>query len=94
MNELNTANFFNYRNGEFLQFMKNILAIVSGYDTNALLLQARTSTLQTETNSMDASFQPILANEMTPELLILDTKRDKCLMGIKYQQKLIPKEPK
>ena len=85
MNELSIANFFNYRNGEFLQFMKNSLVIVSAYDTNALLLQARTSTLQTETEFMNASFQPVLANEMTPELLILDTKRDKCLMGIKSQ---------
>jgi Family of unknown function (DUF6261) len=85
MNELITANFFNYRNGEFLQFMKNGLAIVGAYDTAALLLQARTSTLQTETNAMDVAFQPVLANELTPELLVLDTRRDKALMGIKFQ---------
>jgi hypothetical protein len=83
MNELNTANFFNYRNGEFLQFMKNSLVIVSSYDTTALLLQARTDALQAETSFLNTAFQPILASEMTPELLVLDTRRDKCLMGIK-----------
>jgi hypothetical protein len=85
MNELNTANFFNYRNGEFLQFMKNSLAIISGYDTTALLLQDRATALQTETSVLATAFQPLLANEMTPELLVLDTRRDKCLMGIKSQ---------
>ena len=83
MNDLNNANFFNYRNGEFLQFMKNGLDILDAYDVNALLLQNRVTTLKTETNIMDAAFQPVLANEMTPELLVLDTRRDRCLMGIK-----------
>ena len=41
MNTVTTALFGNYRNGEYLQFMKNVLAIYQNYDTDALHLAAR-----------------------------------------------------
>ena len=83
MNSISTAVFGNYRNGEYLQFMKNVVAIYGNYDTNALLLQARLQTLADATTALDEVFMASTAHELTPELQTLDIRRDKALMGIK-----------
>ena len=83
MNTVSTALFGNYRNGEYLQFMKNVVAIYGNYDTNALLLQARLQTLADATTALDEVFMASTAHELTPELQTLDIRRDKALMGIK-----------
>ena len=83
MYTVSTALFGNYRNGEYLQFMKNVVAIYGNYDTNALLLQARLQTLTDATKALDDVFMATTAHELTPELQALDMRRDKALMGIK-----------
>lgn len=83
MNSISTATFGNYRNGEYLQFMKNVIAIYGNYDTNALLLQARLQKLNDATQALDDVFMASMAHELTPELQALDMRRDKALMGIK-----------
>ncbi len=83
MNTVSTALFGNYRNGEYLQFMKNVVAIYGNYDTNALLLKARLQTLTDATTALDEVFMATTAHELTPELQALDMRRDKALMGIK-----------
>lgn len=51
--------------------------------------------LQTATTALDLVFQPIMANELTPELLALDIRRDNDLNGIKtyIDSQLYRKEP-
>lgn len=83
MNTITTATLGNYRNGEFLQFMKNVIAIYGNYDTAALGLQDRLELLTTSTTALDEVFMSATAHELTPELQILDQRRDKALMGIK-----------
>jgi hypothetical protein len=83
MTSVTTAMFGNYRNGEYLQFMKNVIAIYGNYDTNALLLEARIRTLIDATKALDEVFMAATAHELTPELQLLDARRDKALMGIK-----------
>ncbi len=83
MNTISTALFGNYRNGEYLQFMKNVVAIYGNYDTNAMLLKARLQTLTDATKALDDVFMATTAHELTPELQALDMRRDKALMGIK-----------
>jgi len=83
MNILITANLGHYRNGEFLQFMKNVIAIYGKYDTTALLLQDRLELLTTTTAALDDVFMSTTAHELTPELQLLDQRRDRALMGIK-----------
>ncbi|HLO54730.1 MAG TPA: hypothetical protein VK169_10600 [Saprospiraceae bacterium] len=68
MYTVSTALFGNYRNGEYLQFMKNVVAIYGNYDTNALLLQARLQTLTGATKALDDVFMATTAHELTPEL--------------------------
>ncbi|MCC7521202.1 MAG: hypothetical protein IT220_06170 [Flavobacteriaceae bacterium] len=83
MNNLTTPNLFNYRHGEFLQFMKNVLKVYGQVDTATLSLADKASKLETFTRALDEVFQPQMAQELTPELSNLDLRRDKALMGIK-----------
>lgn len=83
MNSLTTAMFGNYRNGEFLQFMKNVVTIYNNYNVNDLQLNDRMDTLHKSIAAMDEVFMSNTAHELTPELLELDKRRDKALMGIK-----------
>ena len=76
--------FFNFfRNGEFLQFIKNVLNIVNRFDLAALNLADRVSSLTKLTSALDAVFKPIRGQELTAELQKLDTRRDRALQGIK-----------
>lgn len=78
-----TALFTIFRNGEFLQFTKNVLSIVNKFDLATLKLTERVSTLTGATNELDNVFKPLQGEELTEELKTLDTRRDKALMGIK-----------
>ena len=80
---LNTPVLSNYRHGEFLQFMKNVLDIYAPFDAAALSIDAQVNALQTTTDAMDIVFQPQLGSEITPELTQLDDRRDKALIGIR-----------
>jgi hypothetical protein len=83
MNTITTANFGSYRNGEYLQFMKNVIDIYKKYDTTALNLTARVQTLDGSTITMNEVFMSATAHELTPELQRLDYRRDQALIGIR-----------
>jgi hypothetical protein len=83
MNTITTANFGSYRNGEYLQFMKNVTDIYKKYDTDALSLTARVQTLDESTHNMNEVFMSATAHELTPELQLLDQRRDQALIGIR-----------
>ena len=83
MNSVTTALFGNYRNGEYLQFMKNVLTIYQKFDLDALHLTSRVQVLTDSTASMNEVFMSITAHELTPELQLLDQRRDKALIGIR-----------
>lgn len=83
MNSLNSPLFSSYRNGEFLQFMKNAYTSIYTFDVVGLLIEERANELNATIQEMEAVFQPIMSSELTPELFALDVRRDKALMGIK-----------
>jgi hypothetical protein len=83
MNTVTTALFGNYRNGEYLQFMKNVIDIYQKFDTDALHLTSRVQALTSSTITMNEVFMAATAHELTPELQILDHRRDKALVGIR-----------
>ena len=56
MISLSTATLGSYRNGEFLQFMKNVIDIYQKYDTEALSLKARVQALEETSKAMDDVF--------------------------------------
>ena len=83
METLETAVFSTYRNGEFLQFAKNGIKILKDYDLVGLSLDQRGNIYSKAVDKMDVVFQPILSSELTPDLSLLDTRRDNCIMGIR-----------
>ncbi|MBK7698023.1 MAG: hypothetical protein IPJ39_04505 [Saprospiraceae bacterium] len=83
MNSVTTALFGNYRNGEYLQFMKNVLTIYQKFDLDALHLTSRVQALTSSTTTMNEVFMAATAHELTPELQLLGQRRDKALIGIR-----------
>lgn len=73
----------NYRNSEFLQYMKDVLELVNRYDVHLLGLTEQHDALATLTDKLDAVFQQEQRNKITQELLDLDAKRDRIYKGIK-----------
>ncbi|WP_310560651.1 DUF6261 family protein [Flavobacterium sp.] len=72
------------RNAEYLQFIKNYLAIVLRNDPTVLKILAKYDALVGKGNELDALFKKILANEKTAEILALDERRDDAVNGIYY----------
>ncbi|WP_417800115.1 DUF6261 family protein [Tenacibaculum sp.] len=72
-----------YRNGEYLQYMKDILQLVNLQDIDALALTNPTNELTTLVNRIDSLYQQVQGNSLTQEIIALDTRRDKAITGIK-----------
>jgi hypothetical protein len=72
------------RNAEYLQYMKNYLAIVLRNDPSGLKITAKYNALQGKSSELHALFKKILANEKTADILALDERRDDAINGIYY----------
>ncbi|REH56729.1 hypothetical protein C7448_101772 [Tenacibaculum gallaicum] len=72
-----------YRNGEYLQYMKDILQLVNLQDVDALALTNPTNELTTIVNRIDVLYQQVQGSTLTQEIITLDTRRDKAISGIK-----------
>ncbi|MBC8757219.1 hypothetical protein H2O64_21295 [Kordia sp. YSTF-M3] len=72
-----------YRNSEFLQYMKDVLELVNRYDVATLQLTTQLNVLASITHQMETVFEQDQRNEITQELLDLDTKRGNVLRGAK-----------
>ena len=81
---MNAINLTNLRNAEYLQYIKNYLAIVQRNDPTVLKIQAQYDALMSKSNELDALFKKILANENTADILALDGRRDDAINGIYY----------
>lgn len=73
-----------YRNGEFLQYLKDVLQLLSEQDINALLLAQQYNTLQPLVASIDAVFKQNQGSIITQDLVTLDEQRDKAFTGLRY----------
>lgn len=76
-----------YRNGEYLQYIKDVLELVNKQDVATLLLTAQTEALTTTIVSIDDAFQQNLGSALTQEIIELDEQRDKAFVGIKLMIK-------
>ncbi|MHC9088635.1 DUF6261 family protein [Tenacibaculum sp. IMCC1] len=72
-----------YRNGEYLQYMKDILQLVNLQDVDVLALTNPTNELTTIVNRIDSLYQQVQGSTLTQEIITLDTRRDKAISGIK-----------
>ncbi|TCP25201.1 hypothetical protein EV195_104234 [Tenacibaculum skagerrakense] len=72
-----------YRNGEYLQYMKDVLELVNKQDVDTLLLTNQRNALTGIVSQIDNAFQQSLGSSLTQGIIELDDRRDKAFMGFK-----------
>lgn len=70
-------------NAEYLQFMKDVLALTLSNDPVTLGVTLQYDALQEQLNDLDTLFQLSEASELTQELLDLDARRDRAISDIR-----------
>jgi Family of unknown function (DUF6261) len=78
-----SADLHNYRNGEFIQFLRTNVNKCNELDANILGISTQVDDLQTKTNAMDGLYMPQTGSSITPEVRVLDQRRDKAIVGIR-----------
>lgn len=76
-------NFENYRQGDFIQYMNNVLQVVTAARAATFNIVPQRTALQDSMNALNAAWQPVVGSELTPEISELDQKRDRCFNGLK-----------
>lgn len=72
-----------FRNGEYLQYMKDVLKLVNKQDVALLELTEPRDALSSLTTRIDDAFQHSLGSALTQEIIALDERRDKAFIGFK-----------
>lgn len=70
------------RNGEFLQFIADVLGIVSLNNPAQLQVNSQFTQLQTEYSALQELFKTDRGNPVTDEILALDIRRDDAVTGM------------
>lgn len=84
MSKFKEPMFRDYRNSEFLQFMKNVLELVNNTDVSLLGLTEQQQALLGSTEALAAAFEPEQFQKSAEVLNGLDVKRDSLYVGIKH----------
>ena len=79
-----TANLEKYRNGDFIQFVNNVLQLLPENVATNLQVATQRAELQNLALQFQDAFKPVSGNELTPEIEALDKQRDEALTGIRY----------
>ncbi|OED35689.1 hypothetical protein AB832_06225 [Flavobacteriaceae bacterium (ex Bugula neritina AB1)] len=80
---MNTPYLNRYRNGEYLQYMKDILELLAKQDIDALSLTNQKNALEAIINTIDTSFQQAQGSAITQEIIALDERRDRAIIGFR-----------
>lgn len=78
---MNTPYLNRYRNAEFLQYMKDSLQLVNDANLNPLTTQI--TVLTPVVTSIDAAFQQSQGSALTQDIIVLDERRDKTIVGLR-----------
>ncbi|WP_343664934.1 DUF6261 family protein [Chryseobacterium mucoviscidosis] len=80
---ITTANMEKYRNGDFLQFVNNVLELLPQTTADQLNIGGQRTVLQTAAQSFNNAYLPYTGSDITPEIQALDAQRDNAVIGIK-----------
>lgn len=80
---ITTANLEKYRNGDFLQFVNNVLELLPQTTADQLNIGSQRTVLQTAAQSFNNAYLPYTGSDITPEIQALDAQRDNAVIGIK-----------
>jgi|GEM_PF-1857610 len=72
-----------YRNGECLQYLTDVLKIITEENAKALSVVEQQALLKSAVEDFRKKFQPLAGSEITPEITVLDKRRDDALKGIR-----------
>ena len=72
-----------YRNGDFVQFMNNVLDIVTTDRATALQVAPQRASLLETVERLNTVWQPSVGSELTPQIAALDDQRDKVFTALK-----------
>lgn len=72
-----------YRNGEYVQYMTDILTLLEPHDVTALQLAEPQAALTTVMEKLNIAFKQSQGSELTPEIVALDDRRDRAIAGLK-----------
>lgn len=80
---MNTPYLYQYRNGEFIQYLLDVLDFLEPLDVQALQLAEQQSALAAVVAKLEAAYKEPLNSQFTPELAALDERRDTAYRGLK-----------
>lgn len=80
---LKTALLEKYRNGDFIQYINNVLTIITEEKATALNITEQRTLLQTSINELNNIWTPNKGSELTAQLVTLDKLRDSLFSGLK-----------
>lgn len=80
---LATPNLEKFRQGDFVQYMNNVLDIMTDTRATTLSLTTQRDNLYTVMRDLNETWQPQVGSELTPEIATLDQQRDMIFNGLK-----------
>lgn len=80
---LKTPQLQKFRQGDLIQYMDNVLEILTEPRATTLNLSAQRENLYLSLRDLKLVWQPQVGSELTPEIVALDRKRDSIFSGLK-----------
>lgn len=80
---MNTPYLVRYRNGEFLQYMTDVLQLIDSQNAKTLKLEVQVGALQPLVTQIDNAYKQSQGSHLTQEVTALDETRDRYLTGIR-----------
>lgn len=80
---VSTPNLEKFRQGDFVQYMNNVLEIVTAARATTFQIAPQRTALEDVTEQLNDAWQPTMGSELTPEIAELDKQRDSVINGFK-----------
>ena len=80
---ITTPNLEKFRQGDFVQYMNNVLEIITEARASLFNVSPQRGALKNATDALNDAWQPSLGSELTPEIVELDKQRDSVFSGFK-----------
>lgn len=72
-----------YRNAEYIQYMKDVLALLEPHNVKELNISQQKAALNTAVIELRTVFKQAQSSSLTPEIVALDERRDKAIVGLR-----------
>ena len=80
---VSTPNLEKFRQGDYVQYMNNVLEIISEPRATTFQIAPQRTELENVIKDLNEAWQPTMGSELTPEIAALDKQRDSVFSGLK-----------